>query len=99
MSDEVLVEVAERVATITMNRPERRNAINGAMGLGLARAVGDLDADDDVDVMILTGADPAFCAGADLKEIGSPAESMFTKTDEDQSDPYRRDDFGMYAFR
>ena len=95
----VLVDVDERVATITLNRPEQRNAINGAMGLGLARAVGDLEARDDVDVMILTGADPAFCAGADLKEIGSTTESMFSATKDDADDTYRRDEFGMFAFR
>lgn len=102
MSDEpdvLLVDVDERIATITLNRPDRRNAINGALGLGLARAIGDLEASDDVDVMILTGADPAFCAGADLKEIGSPSASMFSATKEDASDPYRRDEFGMYPFR
>ena len=99
MADEVLIDVTERVATITMNRPDRRNAINGAMGLGLARAVGDLEADDAVDVMILTGTDPAFCAGADLKEIGSGAESMFSETRDALDDPYRRDEFGMFPFR
>jgi len=99
MADEVLIDISDRVATITMNRPDRRNAINGAMGLGLARAVGDVEANDDVDVMILTGADPAFCAGADLKEIGSASESMFSETKPDPNDPYRRDEFGMYRFR
>lgn len=99
VSDVVLVDVEERVATITMNRPDRRNAVNGAMGLGLARAVGDLEARADVDVMILTGADPAFCAGADLKEIGSESASMFSATKEDPDDPYRRDEYGMYPFR
>jgi enoyl-CoA hydratase len=99
MADEVLIDISDRIATITMNRPDRRNAINGALGLGLARTVGELEANDDVDVMILTGADPAFCAGADLKEIGTPSESMFTETKADPSDPYRRDEFGMYPFR
>jgi enoyl-CoA hydratase len=99
MADEVLIDISDRVATITMNRPDRRNAINGAMGLGLARAVGDLEANDDVDVMILTGTDPAFCAGADLKEIGSASESMFSETEADADDPYGRDEFGMYPFR
>ncbi len=99
MSDVVLVDVQDRVGVITMNRPDRRNAINGAMGVGLARAVGDLEARDDVDVMILTGTDPAFCAGADLKEIGSPSASMFSATEQDPNDAYRRDEFGMYPFR
>jgi enoyl-CoA hydratase len=93
----VLVDVDDRVATITLNRPERRNAINAALGLGLARAVGDLEARDDVDVMILTGADPAFCAGADLGELGADGPGN-SRTD-DLDDPYRRDEFGQFAFR
>jgi enoyl-CoA hydratase len=71
MADEVLVEVAERVGTITLNRPEVRNAINSALLDGLHDAVASLDADDGVDVVVLTGADPAFCAGVDLKALGS----------------------------
>ena len=67
----VLVDVSDRVATITLNRPEARNALNRAVRAALPAAVERCDADDDVDVMILTGADPAFCAGVDLKEFGS----------------------------
>ena len=67
----VLVEVDERVALITLNRPEARNALNRAVRKALPAAIERCDADDDVDVMILTGADPAFCAGVDLKEFGS----------------------------
>lgn len=72
MADEVvLVDVADRVATITLHRPEARNALNRAVRKALPRAVQQCDADDDVDVMILTGTDPAFCAGVDLKEFGA----------------------------
>jgi len=70
-SEVVLVEVADRVAVITLNRPEARNALNRAVRTALPAAIERCDADDDVDVMILTGADPAFCAGVDLKEFGS----------------------------
>jgi enoyl-CoA hydratase len=70
-SDVVLVEVADRVATVTLNRPEARNALNRDVRRALPKAIGALDADDAVDVIILTGADPAFCAGLDLKELGS----------------------------
>lgn len=66
----VLTEVRDGIATITMHRPEARNAINGAMGAQLPAAVAAMDARDDVGVMILTGTDPAFCAGADLKDLG-----------------------------
>ncbi|MGZ4683034.1 MAG: enoyl-CoA hydratase [Acidimicrobiales bacterium] len=67
----VLVEVADRAAVITLNRPEARNALNRDVRKALPAAIERCDADDDVDVMILTGADPAFCAGVDLKELGS----------------------------
>jgi enoyl-CoA hydratase len=68
---EVLVEVVDRVATITFNRPEVRNAINSALLDGLHGAVEALDADDSVDVLVLTGSDPAFCAGIDLKALAA----------------------------
>ena len=66
----VLVDVADRVATITLNRPDQRNALNRDVRRALPEAITNCDADDAVDVMILTGADPAFCAGVDLKEFG-----------------------------
>ena len=71
MSDVVLVEVVERVATITLNRPDQRNALNRHVRKALPAAITACDTDDGVDVLILTGADPAFCAGVDLKEFGS----------------------------
>ena len=71
MADEVLVEVADRVATITLNRPDAMNAINRELGAGLAEALRRVDQDDDIRVAILTGNGRAFCAGADLRG-GSP---------------------------
>ena len=74
---EVRYEVADAVATITLNRPEVRNAINTSMRKGLWAAIDRAEADDDVAVTILTGTDPAFCAGLDLRELGSrPAEPV-----------------------
>jgi enoyl-CoA hydratase len=70
-TDVVLVEVADRVATITLNRPDQRNALNRAIRRGLLDAIKSADTDDGVDVMILTGADPAFSAGVDLKEVAA----------------------------
>ena len=70
-SDVVLVDIADRVAVITLNRPDKRNALNRAVRKALPAAITRCDDDDDVDVMILTGNDPAFCAGVDLKEFGS----------------------------
>ncbi len=73
--DVVLVDVQDRVAVITLNRPEARNALNRAVRRALPQAINDLEANDDVDVMILTGTDPAFSAGVDLKEFASGATS------------------------
>jgi enoyl-CoA hydratase len=74
-TDVVLVDIADRVAIITLNRPEARNALNRAVRHRLPEVVHQLEANDDVDVMVLTGADPAFCAGVDLKEFASGATS------------------------
>jgi enoyl-CoA hydratase len=69
--DVVLVDIADRVAVITINRPDQRNALNSAVRRALPAAITKCDNDDDVDVLILTGSDPAFSAGVDLKEFGS----------------------------
>jgi enoyl-CoA hydratase len=70
-SDVVLVDIVDRVAVITLNRPDKRNALNRAVRKALPAAISRCDTDDEVDVMILTGSDPAFCAGVDLKEFGA----------------------------
>ena len=71
MPDVALLEVVDRVAIVTLNRPEARNALSTELIRILAQLVGEADARDDVDVLVLTGADPAFCAGLDLKELGT----------------------------
>ena len=71
----VLVEVADRVATVTLNRPEARNALSRELNRDLARAITQLDADEGVRCIMLTGADPAFCAGVDLKELSTEDRS------------------------
>lgn len=71
MSEVLLVEVDDGVATLTLNRPDARNALSMELLRTLPRVVAELDADPDVAVMVLTGADPAFCAGLDLREVGS----------------------------
>ncbi len=67
MSDEVLTEQNGAVLVITMNRPQVRNAVNGALARGMAAALDELDADDGLTVGVLTGASGTFCAGMDLK--------------------------------
>ncbi len=63
----VILEKKDRIATITMNRPERLNAITGQMEQDLYDAFIDVTEDDDVRVVVLTGAGRGFCAGEDLK--------------------------------
>ncbi|MPY92154.1 MAG: enoyl-CoA hydratase [Acidimicrobiia bacterium] len=75
-ADPVLVDVAERIGTVTLNRPEARNALSSEVLTRLPEAMAALDGDDGVDVIILTGADPAFCAGLDLKELGSTGGNL-----------------------
>src|SRR5687768_16998564 len=91
MPDVVLYEVADRVATITMNRPEARNALNADLRRALPAALARADGDDDVDVVILTGADPAFCAGLDLKELGASGPGPGQPQPPDPEDDPRAD--------
>ncbi len=67
MSGEVLVERAGAVLLITINRPQARNALNGAVAAGIRDAADELDADDDLRAGVLTGAGGMFSAGMDLK--------------------------------
>jgi enoyl-CoA hydratase len=67
MSDEVLVERHGAVQVITINRPEARNALNGAVAAGIRDAADELDADGELRVGVLTGAGGMFSAGMDLK--------------------------------
>jgi enoyl-CoA hydratase/carnithine racemase len=72
MSDEVLRERRGHIEIVTINRPEARNAVNGAVTDGITAALDDLEADDDAWVVVLTGSgDRAFCAGMDLKAFAS----------------------------
>jgi enoyl-CoA hydratase len=59
------------VLTVTINRPEARNAVNGPTAAELAHAFRAFEADDELSVAVLTGADGTFCAGADLKAFGT----------------------------
>ena len=68
----ILYEVSDKIATITLNRPDRMNAWTGIMERDVRHAMEAAAADDNVRVIVLTGAGRAFCAGADmevLKEI------------------------------
>jgi enoyl-CoA hydratase len=70
MPESLIVERQGAVLVLTLNRPERRNAMNRELAEGLAAAMDTLDGDDDLRVGILTGAEGNFCSGMDLKAFG-----------------------------
>jgi enoyl-CoA hydratase/carnithine racemase len=72
---EVLYDVRDHVALITLNRPEKLNAWTPAMSAGYRQALDDATADPSVRVIVLTGAGRGFCAGADLELLGGLAET------------------------
>ena len=63
---QILYDVTDQVATITLNRPDKLNAFTGTMMYEMIDAFDQVDADDDVRAVIVTGAGRGFCAGADL---------------------------------
>jgi enoyl-CoA hydratase/carnithine racemase len=63
---EILYDVADRIATVTLNRPDKLNAWTGQMGIEVRSAMAAADGDDQVRVIVLTGAGKGFCAGADM---------------------------------
>jgi enoyl-CoA hydratase len=73
MSNVLLVETSESIATLTLSRPKAMNALSTELRSDLIDAFRRLSEDDDVGVVILTGAGKAFCAGVDLKELGGEA--------------------------
>lgn len=72
----LLVERADGIAIVTLHRPAARNALNHRLRRELARTLTELDTDPEVRAVVLTGSDPAFCAGLDLKELAGDTSSM-----------------------
>jgi enoyl-CoA hydratase len=64
-------EIGRAVATVVLERPEARNALSGELRGQLRETIAQLDADPAVRAIVLTGADPAFCAGMDLRELAA----------------------------
>jgi enoyl-CoA hydratase len=69
--DNIRYAVDDRVATITIDRPERRNAMTHAMSVEYGRLIREASDDEEVQVLVVTGAGGAFCAGTDLSELDS----------------------------
>ena len=76
----LLVDVADGIAVVTLNRPARRNALNAALYRRIPEVLRALDVDDRVRATVITGADPAFCAGVDLKEFGDGGPAAIAST-------------------
>src|SRR5947199_8416309 len=70
MADEVLCSIQDGIATLTLNRPEKRNAINSAMMASLVAHFHDLEQHSEVRVVVLRGAGKVFSSGRDLREMG-----------------------------
>jgi enoyl-CoA hydratase/carnithine racemase len=93
--EQIDVEIAEQILTITLNRPERVNAWTGTMGSELRAAFDIADADDEVRAIIVTGAGRGFCAGADLESGGETFDYRKRGADE----PVPRDNGGEFSLR
>ncbi|GAC1484535.1 MAG: crotonase/enoyl-CoA hydratase family protein [Solirubrobacteraceae bacterium] len=92
---EIRYEVADQVLTLTLDRPDRLNAWTPTMGNELAAAFDRADSDDDVRVIVMTGAGRAYCAGADLAAGGG----TFDWRERQQGDAVPRDGGGRFALR
>ena len=80
-TDDLLADVDDGVAVLTMNRPDRRNAMSEAMMAAMERVLGEVEVDDAVGCVVLTGAGGAFCAGGDVKAmaertVGEPGQTL-----------------------
>src|SRR5580693_2485397 len=81
-TEDLLADVSDGVAVLTMNRPDRRNAMSEAMLTAMGRMLGELEIDDAVGCVVLTGAGGAFCAGGDVKAMAErPAEDRQRSVD------------------
>ncbi|MGV0393543.1 enoyl-CoA hydratase [Corynebacterium riegelii] len=77
--ENILVETTGRVGVITLNRPKALNALNSATMTEVTAAVGELDSDNAIGCIVITGSEKAFAAGADIKEMSTKtATEMYT---------------------
>ena len=79
-----------RIARVTLNRPDRLNALNDQMQVEIADAIASADADPNVNVVVVTGAGRAFCAGGDLNQLGGSSEGSGAGWTSGNADEVRR---------
>ncbi len=100
--EQIIYEVRDRIATVTLNRPDRLNAWTGAMDREVRQAMDDAARDEGVRVIVLTGAGRGFCAGADMQMLSGIVDSGTAARVEETgpaADAAVRDDFrGPYAY-
>ena len=102
--EHILYDVRDRIATVTLNRPERLNAWTATMGREVQQAMQEASRDDDVRVIVLTGAGRGFCAGADMDLLsgittGASGGPVARAEHPQPFDPASRPDFqGTYAY-
>lgn len=97
---QILYDVADQIATITINRPKKMNAFTGTMMKEMMDAFDETDADDNVRAVVITGAgDRAFCAGADLTPEDGRKPFASEEPVDDYSDPRVRDGGGLLTLR
>ena len=84
-TDDLRAEIDDGVATLTMNRPERRNALSPPMLDAMARVLAQVEVDNNVGCIVLTGAGGAFCAGGDVKGMAARSEGGGQPTSLDES--------------
>ncbi|WP_395106220.1 enoyl-CoA hydratase [Actinomadura sp. SCN-SB] len=84
MTDQPVLLTADtgHVRLLTLNRPGARNALNTELNAALRKALDDADADEAVHAVVVTGADPAFCAGLDLKQAAAEGDAFFREMEE-----------------
>jgi len=84
----ILTAIVDGVGVITLNRPEVRNALSSELLGALPAAMLALDHNPDVDVLVLTGTDPAFCAGLDLRELGDSGGNINPDSSPEPKGPF-----------
>jgi enoyl-CoA hydratase/carnithine racemase len=93
-TDQLLCSVSDGVAVLTLNRPEARNALSDDIRTGLRRMIPELGDNPDVGVVVLTGAGGAFCAGGDVKGMGTKSK-RHTMTDAEAIEDLQQRQRGM----